>query len=346
MNSFNPYSYELPQDKIAQRPIVPPESAKMMVVSRASSEVEHRTFAGFSDYMRPGDLLVFNDTKVIPARLFGRLETMEGEQVEIVLIEEQHVGVWTALGFPMRKIRQAEQIVFSERLVADVLNSPQQEILLLQFKGDVSDKLVELIYEHGVMPIPPYIRDGRADERDQRDYQSIFARHPGSIAAPTASLHFTETAINRLKGESGCEIAHVTLHVGTASFQPIMVNGSLRMPGKERLNVSDECLEKCKAAKVRGNRVIAIGTTVVRALESAVRHQDADNKQASTELFIEPGFDFQVVDALVTNFHQPRTTHLLLVEAFMGAHLLDYSYKSALQEAYRFLSYGDGMLIL
>jgi S-adenosylmethionine:tRNA ribosyltransferase-isomerase len=346
MTESAPYTYTLPDDRIAQRPVHPPESAKMLVVSRTSGRIEHRSFADIGEYLDAGDHLIFNDTKVIPARLFGELGREGGYPIEVVLVEELAKNEWSALGFPMRKIRAAERLFFNQQLYAVVLPSPVEDRLRLRFASESDSDISALLNEHGTMPIPPYIRDGRGDELDRIDYQSIFAQHPGSVAAPTASLHFTEELIAKLQTQHRCLIDRLTLHVGTASFQPIIVNGQLRKPGYERFSVSSDLLNKIKATKDKRQRVIAVGTTVVRALESAARQGPSSSGFESTELFIQPGFEFSFVDALVTNFHQPRTTHLLLVEALLGAELLNRVYQEALSNDYRFLSYGDGMLIL
>jgi len=313
----------------------------MMVVDRATRSLDHHTFADIPRFLRPSDHLVFNDTKVIPARLFGRLEGADGYPVEVVLLREEATHEWSALGFPMRRIRESTRVHFNDRLEAVVLPSPTLDRLRLRFVSADASQTSSLIQEHGTMPIPPYIRDGRGDEQDRIDYQSIFAQHPGSVAAPTASLHFSPELMEQVRAV-GCAIDTITLHVGTASFQPIMVQGVLRPPGGEQFAVSDELLQSLDETKRRGGRVIAIGTTVVRALESAA----ASGSSGETELFIQPGYRFSVVDALVTNFHQPRTTHLLLVEALLGGELLDTVYSSALRSDYRFLSYGDGMIIV
>jgi S-adenosylmethionine:tRNA ribosyltransferase-isomerase len=318
----------------------------MLVVSRATGLFEHRTFADIGEYLNPGEHLVFNDTKVIPARLFGKLETASGPAIEVVLIEEVGVHQWSALGFPMRKIRAAERLFFNDRLTAEVLPSAREDRVMLRFASDNGDDIGKLLDDHGTMPIPPYIRDGRGDEQDKVDYQSIFATHPGSVAAPTASLHFTDPLLGQLRAERHVEIDRITLHVGTASFQPILVNGELRRPSAERFDVPADVLARLQAGKHRNQRVIAVGTTVVRALETAARGGERTGSAGSTELFIQPGFEFRLVDALVTNFHQPRTTHLLLVEALLGAELLDKAYRVALEQGYRFLSYGDGMLLV
>jgi S-adenosylmethionine:tRNA ribosyltransferase-isomerase len=353
MSNKIPYSYELPDERIAQRPVYPPDSAKMLVVFRELNQLHNSTFASIADYLKRGDILVFNDTRVIPARLFGRLDDPDqGLPIEIVLVEETSLGEWSALGFPMRKIRAAKEIFFSPELSATVLpTAATEDRVRLKFKGEsfgveVQSAITALIYKHGTMPIPPYIRGGRGDDMDLHDYQSILAKHEGSIAAPTASLHFTAELLEDIRKVTGEAIEKVTLHVGTASFQPIYVNGVLRRPAEERFCVSPDTLKRLTEQKAKGGRVIAVGTTVVRALESAVRSDKVSKDLAQTGLFIEPGFEFKIVDGLITNFHQPRTTHLLLVEALIGGALIDASYRSALSNNYRFLSYGDGMLIL
>lgn len=338
---MTPYSYELPDSRIAQRPVRPPEAAKMMIVNRTTGAISHERFSDICAHLRPSDHLVFNDTKVIPARLFGRLENGEGYPIEVVLLREEARHEWSALGFPMRRIREAASVYFNSNLEARVLPSPTMDRLRLRFVSSDASRVGELIHEHGTMPIPPYIRDGRGDELDRVDYQSIFALHPGSVAAPTASLHFSPELMSNVRA-LGCKVDTVTLHVGTASFQPIFVQGVLRLPGEERFEVSPELLASLQETKRNGGRVIAVGTTVVRALESA----STARSSGETELFIQPGFQFSLLDSLITNFHQPRTTHLLLVEALLGGSLLHAAYTSALATDYRFLSYGDGMFIV
>jgi S-adenosylmethionine:tRNA ribosyltransferase-isomerase len=343
--NFEPYVYTLPDDRIAQRPVHPPEAAKMMIVDRGAGELRHSAFADIADCLRPTDHLIFNNTKVIPARLFGTLGDAGGYPVEIVLLRELAKNEWSAIGYPMRRIRNASIVYFSDALVAEVLPSPSDDRLRLRFSTPTNRAPFDLIHEHGTMPIPPYIRDGRGDEQDRVDYQSIFAQNPGSVAAPTASLHFSESLLASIRERVGCRVDTLTLHVGAASFQPIVVNGELRPPGEEHFHVPAELLESIRETKARGGRVVAVGTTVVRALESAARVEQGQER-GETTLFIQPGFQFQLVDALVTNFHQPATTHLLLVEALIGKRLLDSAYQTALSSQYRFLSYGDGMLII
>jgi S-adenosylmethionine:tRNA ribosyltransferase-isomerase len=239
--------------------------------------------------------------------------------------------------------------VLNHSLRAYILEHPHTDQVLVRFETTDPEGTEAALQKHGIMPIPPYIRGGVSDEQDISDYQSMFAREQGSIAAPTASLHFSPALMERIKRDVGCRVETVTLHVGSASFLPVMLNGELRPPASERLEVPAQTLQAIDQTRVAGaGRVIGVGTTVVRALESAFlanAPRDA-TFQCATELFIQPGFRYQAIDCLVTNFHQPDTTHLLLVEAILGKELLGRSYSHALRNQYRFLSYGDGMLIL
>lgn len=317
----------------------------MLVVDRSKNELRHETFAGIASFLRPNDRLVFNDTRVIPARFYPHIDSTTGHQVELVLLRETGLNEWVAIGYPMRRIRAARSLHFGKGLVATNLPSESPDRIHLKFDTTSREETFRLIDELGTMPIPPYIRKGRGDEQDKIDYQSIFAEHAGSVAAPTASLHFSKTLVDTIQATVGCQIDTVTLHVGAASFQPVVVNGELRAPGTEEFVVSSALVESLLRSKAGGGRIIAIGTTVVRALESAAR-LNAGVTSGDTSLFIQPGFEFGLVDALVTNFHQPGTTHLLLVEALLGRELLSRVYSSALDSDYRFLSYGDGMLIV
>jgi S-adenosylmethionine:tRNA ribosyltransferase-isomerase len=281
----------------------------------------------------------------MPARFYPRLNTSDGHQVELVLLREVADNEWMAIGYPMRRIRAAHTLLFGERLVARQLPWDTPDRIRLKFETPCREETFRLIDSLGTMPIPPYIRQGRADEQDKIDYQSIFAEHVGSVAAPTASLHFSTALMDDIRSTVCCQIDTVTLHVGAASFQPIFVNGELRPPGTEELNVSPRLIESLQASRAVGGRVIAIGTTVIRALESAAQ-QGSISLDSETSLFIRPGFEFNIVDAVVTNFHQPSTTHLLLVESLLGKDLLARTYETALTNEYRFLSYGDGMFIL
>ncbi len=341
-----PYTYELPKERIAQRPVHPPESARLMVVERSTGRIVDSTFASLGEFLPSGSRLVFNDTMVIPARLFGSLSP-SGAQIEILLvrrISSSDCGkevVWSCLGRPLKRIRKAERIIFSDELSAVVEESAVLESANIRFISHSEKFVDEVLHAHGNMPIPPYIREGRGDEEDRKDYQTIFAERPGSVAAPTASLHFSKSLVEDLT-RAGVTTSFLTLHVGTASFQPVLVNGEVKPPAAESLTIPENTQTEVRDTRAGGGRVIGVGTTVTRALET----MSLGTTSGETELFIVPGYRFQNVDGIITNFHQPGTTHLLLVEAFLGKELLDKVYQHGLQNGYRFLSYGDGMILL
>lgn len=340
------FSYVLAPERIAQRPASPADSAKLLVADRTGQQVSEKEFLEIVELLKPDDHLVLNDTRVIKARLFGSLET--GAEIEILLVQQEGQVKWRAMARPLKKLREGVRVKLANGLVAICGERISEQEIILEFVStDSSQNVAELLVKAGVMPIPPYIRGGRGDDQDNSDYQAHFARNEGSIAAPTAGLHFTERLLSKVSS-LGCSISYLTLHVGTASFLPIWSeNESLsKTPGSERFIYDASLIGALEASRENGGRVIAVGTTVVRALESMMRMKaDASRRELSTELFITPGFDFKIVDALVTNFHQPRTTHLLLVEAIMGRELLEESYKYALDNSFKFLSYGDGMFI-
>lgn len=341
--NLDAYSYDLPKERIAQRPCHPADHAKMLVVNRGTGEIHDRFFCDLPEYLSGRDRLVFNDTRVIPARLFGTLDSSGHAAVELLLIEKITDAKWVCIGRPLKKIRAKGRVRFGETLWAEVI--PEESTVdrvTMEFHTSEATHISMAIAAHGCMPIPPYIRGGRGDELDETDYQTIFAKNPGSVAAPTASLHFNDALMGRLSNEVRCDVSRITLHVGTASFLPVLDNGKLRPPGSERFHVTEETSRELAGTKDSGGRVIAVGTTVVRALESSAQESHAD----ATELFITPGYRFRLVDSVITNFHQPGTTHLLLVEALLGRELLAKVYEHALANDYRFLSYGDGMFIV
>lgn len=326
------YSYNLPESRIAQRPVHPADSAKLLVIDRKSQEISESKFSNLHHFLNKHDCLVLNKTKVNPARLFGVLPN--SEECEIILESKlSSDNSWRVFGRPMRKFKPGTQISFSSTFKAEVIKSLDDRGIELKLIGD--GNIDDLIQSHGVMPIPPYIRHGKADDEDKIDYQTIFAEIPGSIAAPTASLHFTENLFIKLS-EKGVHKTYLTLHVGVSSIFPVGDS-----PAAEIFEVPDSALEAISECKKSDGRVVAVGTTSVRALESSVR-----NITQNTDLFITPGHEFMAVDAVITNFHQPGTTHLLLVEALLGEELLSKSYQYALDHDFRFLSYGDGMLII
>jgi S-adenosylmethionine:tRNA ribosyltransferase-isomerase len=346
----DPFSYTLPEERIAQRPVYPPEAAKLLVYHRSTGTIADATYAQITTYTNPGDVFVFNNSKVIPARLFG---TLRESSVELLLVQRISDGQWRCLGKPMKKFSPGTKIYFGAGLYGTITERTGPKEVHVSFETEERvDTLDEKIFEVGNMPIPPYIRGGKSDAQDKIDYQTIFAKHEGSIAAPTASLHFSP-ALKDAMLAAGALIEEVTLHVGAASFLPLWDEADekpIERPGIELFKHDPVLLERLSKKKQAGNRIIAVGTTVVRALESMTRlpTTQASTSQAlyETDLFITPGFTFNICDHLVTNYHQPRTTHLLLVEAYMGRQGIQKSYQHALEQGYRFLSYGDGMIIL
>jgi len=357
--SLEPFSYQLLESKIAQRPAEPYDHAKLLVCHRASETLSDVVFKDLCHFLREGDILVFNNSSVIPARLFGQRAGREEAgskevDVEILLLKQVDSLVWECLAKPLKRIRIDDVICFrdSSRLAvcsARVISKPSSDRIVLRFEVKDTTAFDQFLDKFGVMPIPLYIRSGMGDSKDRRDYQSIFARYNGSVAAPTASLHFTPDLLSKIR-DMGCETKEITLHVGAASFLPIYRDSTsegkkireMQVPDSEFFDVDAELVDYLKGSKEKGRRVIAVGTTVVRALESAMIMSETEE----TDLFIKPGFEFKMVDALITNFHQPGTTHLLLVEAFMGRRMLERAYQQALDTNYRFLSYGDAMFIV
>lgn len=339
-----PFVYDLPVERIAQRPCFPPEAAKMLVYDRRSETIQHLQFGDLPQILSRSDTLIFNDTKVIPARLYGNLEKESEREVEVLLLENLEGDLWRAIGYPMKKLRRAQTVRFSDELCADIAVSPESLELLLRFHSSSKRTPRMVIDELGSMPIPPYIRSGRSDRQDKSDYQSIFAEREGSVAAPTASLHFSDKLIEELRHDVQCAIEKVTLHVGAPSFHTVLVGNEIREPGEEFAIVSPKTAQIVIQRKSRGGRTVAVGTTVVRALESM--KDPGTGFCGKTSLFIQSDHTFKFVDCLITNFHQPGTTHLLLVEAMVGRAALQRIYESALDNQYRFLSYGDGMMVL
>lgn len=348
--AVEPYNYDLPEERIAQRPVMPYDAARLLIGE--SSSIRESTFADFDQLLKPGDLLIFNNTRVFPARLRGEREGT-GSAVELLLLQEHSAGVWRALGKPLKRLKPGTVVHFGSELTGTIGERCSSKEILVSFQQrNTGEELSQVMRRVGIMPIPPYIRGGMGDEADRADYQPLLARHEGSVAAPTASLHFTPEVMRAI-GARGVKIEEVTLHLGTASFLPLWEKGdsvaSLQPPAGERMIPSRRLVEAIRATRSSGGRVVAIGTSAMRATESMVRLDPLMLDSAEpmeTELFIQPGFEFQAVDVLVTNFHQPRTTHLLLVEAFIGRLMLERTYAYGLENGFRFLSYGDGMWLV
>lgn len=333
MNSASEYDYDLPRDRIAQRPVEPRDASRLMRLRRRDGTIEHRTFRDLPGLLRKGDLLVLNETKVIPARLLGR-RAATGGRVEALLVRDEGEEVWSCLADMPRGVRPGERLHF-DSFEAEFRGWGEDGRARLRFPADLRARLETA----GRMPLPPYIRRD-ADDMDAQRYQTVYARTPGSIAAPTAGLHFTRALLDRLLAE-GVRIARLTLHVGPATFAPLR-NQTPQTLEPETYSVPEETLRAVRDAKAEGRRVVAVGTTCVRALEAIARGAPPEG---STGLFIRPPFEFQTVDAMVTNFHLPRGTPLMMVAAFAGRERILDAYGVAVREGYRFYSYGDAMLI-
>lgn len=343
---MTPFWYDLPADRIAARPVRPYDAAKLLAVNRKDQSLQSSVFYDLPKFLTSKDILVFNNSRVIKSRLFGRFEESGGE-LEVLILERTRKDneiLAKAMGRPLKRFKQGKILRFSPELIAQVKERIGSDTVSLRFSSSTSD-ISDALQRAALMPIPPYIRSGIADEEDELDYQTCFAKIDGAIAAPTASLHFTPELMQKITAV-GISTEFLTLHVGRASFSTLWEpdQQELTQPGPERYRIDSALVERLQRARGSGGRVVAVGTTVVRALESMIRAQ-TQSEWIETELFITPGFKFELVDALITNFHQPGTTHLLLVEAFMGKELLEKSYNHALQNKMRFLSYGDGMLI-
>jgi len=341
---LNWFDYKLPPDLIAQQPVEPRDAARLLLVDRSSGALSDRTFRDLPDLLNPGDLIVVNDTRVLPARLFAR--RLSGGRVELLLLDRNADGVWRAMGRPARRLRAGErlELLDSQDEVTndgvDVVGRDAEQVLV-RFDDE------EAIERHGHVPLPPYIHD-RLDDPER--YQTVYARDPGSAAAPTAGMHFTVDVLERCRSR-GVQVAPITLHVGLGTFQPIKtVDARDHEMHAEIFSMSAATVEMIRETRVSGGRVLAVGTTSVRTLEtiasSVLAGGPARSLAGETRLFITPGTPFQLVDLMLTNFHLPRTTLLLLVASFAGEALMRQAYQHAIAEQYRFYSFGDAMLIV
>ncbi len=345
------FDYDLPPDLIAQAPAEPRDGSRMMVLHRAARTLEHRRFVDLPGYLHRGDLLVANDTRVIPARLFGRkTRAGTGGKVEFLLLEETAPGIWEALMRSRRRPAVGEQVMLDEDLaVVTILEEGEKGRVLIRIESD--RPWLEVLDRIGQTPLPPYIHrpNPSADLRaaDKLRYQTIFARDPGAVAAPTAGLHFTPAVLDRLSSQ-GVGMATLTLHVGIGTFRPVDVEDveDHRMDF-ERWRIPEEAASRIRGTRQAGGRVIAVGTTSVRTLESAAARPGGFGAgDGRTDLFIHPPYDFCMVDALITNFHLPRSTLIMMISAFAGREFVLEAYREAIRERYRFYSYGDCMLVL
>ncbi|MCZ4259863.1 tRNA preQ1(34) S-adenosylmethionine ribosyltransferase-isomerase QueA [Limimaricola sp. G21655-S1] len=342
------FDFDLPDELIATRPAKPRSSARLLLAQ--GQEIADRVVTDLVQILRPGDRLVLNDTKVIPARLSGT-RTRPGAagegtaRIEVTLLGPRADGCWSALVKPLRKLREGEVVVFSERLSAELVGrEADQAVLRFDLEGDDFDAAIA---EVGAMPLPPYIAAKRAaDESDREDYQTVWAARPGAVAAPTASLHFDEPLMAALAAR-GVSFTHVTLHVGAGTFLPVKVDDIRdHKMHAEWGEVSEKAAAEIAATRATGGRVIPVGTTALRLIESAARGGQIAPWSGETDIFITPGFEFRVAHGLMTNFHLPKSTLMMLVSALMGVEEIRRIYDHAIANRYRFFSYGDASLLL
>ena len=342
------FDFELPEELIAPRPANPRSSARLLVADGAV--LHDRRVTDLTDWLRPGDRLVLNDTRVIPARLSGVRHRASAQgavqaKIEVTLLEPRGDGTWSALIKPLRKLKIGEEVIFTDALRAKLeAVEDGQGHLRFNCTGDDFDAALNAA---GAMPLPPYIAAKRAaDAQDMTDYQTVFARHAGAVAAPTASLHFDEALLAALAAQ-GVEFSHVTLHVGAGTFLPVKVDDiSEHKMHAEWGRVSAKAAEEITATRAAGGRVIPVGTTALRLIETAARGGQITAWEGDTDIFITPGFEFNVTDGLMTNFHLPKSTLMMLVSALMGVQQVKDIYAHAIAEKYRFFSYGDSSLLL
>lgn len=332
------FDYELPQELIAQHPMEPRDHSRLLVVDKHTGKLEHKHFYDLVDYLRPGDVLVFNDTRVIPARLHGTKDT--GAHVEVFLLTRKNATDWEVLVRPGKKLQVGAKINFSDELSCEVIEHTDFGGRIVRFKYD--GIFEEILDRLGETPLPPYIT---APLEDKERYQTVYNRERGSAAAPTAGLHFTKELLQKIK-DKGCEEVFVTLHVGLGTFRPVSeANIEDHKMHKEFYTVSQQAADAINKAKAEGRRIIAVGTTAVRTLESAGADGTMKAGGNWTNIFIYPGYKFRFVDDLVTNFHLPQSTLLMLVSTLSTREIMLATYKTAVEEKYRFFSFGDAMFI-
>lgn len=334
------FDYNLPEELIAQTPIEKRDESRLMILDKTKKTIEHKTFKNIIDYLNPGDCLVINNTKVIPARLYGKKQT--GANVEFLLLNRIENDTWEALVRPGRKLLPGTQVTFGDGLlkatVLEVLESGNRKVVF-EYNGIFN----EILDQIGMMPLPPYIKE-KLNNKDR--YQTVYAKYEGSAAAPTAGLHFTKDLLEKIK-EKNIEIANVTLHVGIGTFRPVKVEKVEEHDmHSEHFYIREQDVDKINNAKKNGKRVIAVGTTSCRVLESVADENGLLKPyEGDTNIFIYPGYKFKCIDALITNFHLPKSTLLMLVSALAGREFVMKAYEEAVEQKYRFFSFGDAMFI-
>lgn len=336
------FFYELPQELIAQTPVEPRDSSRLMVLNKNTGEIEHKIFKDLIDYLMPNDCLILNDTRVIPARIYGtKKET--GAYVEFLLLNQKENNIWECLCKPGKRAKIGTEFVFGDGLVeCEVVDITEDGNRLIKFKCD-SKEIYNILDKIGKMPLPPYITE---ELKDSERYQTVYSRELGSAAAPTAGLHFTKEMLNKIE-KKGIKIGYVTLHVGLGTFRPVKVDDVTKHKmHTEHYHISKETADLINETKNTGGRVISVGTTSTRTLESvATKNGCICEDEGDTSIFIYPGYEFKCVDALVTNFHLPESTLIMLVSALAGYDNIMNAYNTAVAERYRFFSFGDAMFI-
>ena len=335
------FNYELPEELISQHPYDKRDEARLMVLNKGSQTIEHKVFKDVIDYLNPGDCLVINNTKVIPARLYGKKDT--GANVEFLLLKRIEGDIWESIVRPGSKLKAGAKVIFGDGLleatVLEVLDNGNRKV---EFK--YNGIFNEILDQIGLMPLPPYITE--ATREDNEKYQTVYAKYDGSAAAPTAGLHFTEELLEKIKAK-GVEVANVTLHVGIGTFRPVKVeNVEEHEMHSEHYYIKKEDADKINKAKQNGNKVIAVGTTSCRVLESVADENGCLKEvEGDTSIFIYPGYKFKCIDSLITNFHLPESTLIMLVSSLAGKDFVMKAYEEAVQERYKFFSFGDAMII-
>ena len=341
------FYYDLPEERIAQHPVEPRDSSRLMVIDRESGELAHKHFSDVLDYLREGDVLVINDSKVIPARLYGHVEGRPDAAIELLLLRQRELDLWETLVKPGKRARVGMRLVFGDGILTATVTDIVEEgnrYVKFDYDRDAYANIYEILHRIGMMPLPPYIT---AQLQDNDRYQTVYAREEGSAAAPTAGLHFTPELLEKVRAK-GVAIAPVMLHVGLGTFRPVKADRvDEHVMHTEFISVSKESADLINARRAAGGRVVAVGTTSCRTLESVTDEQGIVHPvTGDTGIFIYPGYRFKAVDALITNFHLPESTLLMLVSAFYNRDAMLAAYKTAVEEKYRFFSFGDAMLIV
>lgn len=339
MNTKDFY-YELDSSLIAQHPEQKRENSKLMIVNKDNFDIEHKKFYDIIDYLKPGDCLVLNDTRVIPARIYGH-RSEKDEKIEVLLLKNVKQNIWECLVKPGKKMKLNSEIIFSDKLSGKVVHISEEGHRFIDFCFD--GVFQEILEDIGSMPIPPYITE---ELKDKSSYQTVYAKHDGSVAAPTAGLHFSKELLEKIR-EKNVDIAYITLHVGYGTFKPVTAKKiEDHIMHSEYYIVDKQASDKINKAKENNKRVIAVGTTSVRTLESIMtKHNEIKACSDSTNIFIYPGYQFKIVDAIITNFHLPESTLIMLVSTFASKEIIMNAYEKAKENDYKFFSFGDAMLI-